>query len=363
MLFRSQELLDELKERFPPHASSAQPSVRVLRSGEPELYRGLTEERMRELTVDADHVDLLLRLGTRSSITVPLDSRDHRLGTITFVCGSRDFDETDVALAREIASRAARALDNARLYEAALEANRAKSDFLAVMSHELRTPLNAILGYTDLLLAGVAGTLDDVQGGYLGRVRASALHLLALIGDILSFAHTAEGRVKVRASTIRIGSLADEVVAIGETLVRDRGLAFDVEVPEPHETIHSDAGKLRQIALNLLANAAKFTESGSVGFRAEAEGDELVIAVSDTGIGMTAAEQEMIFEPFLQVEQAMTRRAGGAGLGLTVSRGLARLLGGDLSVESEPGKGSVFTLRVPRRIVPQGEDDWVTDDG
>jgi PAS domain S-box-containing protein len=344
---RKQDLLEALKERFPPRAGSPQPSTRVLRSGSAELHRGLGPEGLRALAEDEEHAGLLSQLGTRSSITVPLEAREECIGAMTFVCGERDFDDTDLALAGEIASRAARALDNARLFEAALDANRVKSDFLAVMSHELRTPLTAILGYTDLLLDGVVGETDEQQVKFLDRIRAGATQLLQIIQEILTYAQSEAGREHARPGAIRIGELIDEVAAVAGPLVEEKGLDFRLQVERRDATLHTDVGKLRQVILNLLTNAAKFTDQGTVGLSVEVCGDELVIAVSDTGIGIASEELEAIFEAFRQVEQGTTRRAGGTGLGLSVSRQLAGLLGGELSVESRAGHGSTFTLRLP----------------
>jgi signal transduction histidine kinase len=345
-----QPLLDELQERYPPHDGSSQPTVRVLRSGRPEVHRALDAARVHELAVDAEHARLLLRLGVHSSMTLPLQLRKRRIGTITFVCGERDFDDADLALAQDLASRAARALENARLYRAAVAANQAKADFLAVMSHELRTPLNAIIGYTDLLLSGISGTLDDTQSRQLRRVHTSALHLLQIIEEILIYASTEAGRVDVQPATFPVGRLIEDIVAIAEPLVRERGLDFTLDVPQRQAELHSDVGKLRQIALNLLTNAVKFTDEGGVRLCAVLEGDELLIAVSDTGIGIAPADIPHIFEPFWQAEQPLTRHFGGTGLGLSVSQQLARLLGGRIDVVSEPHAGSTFTLRVPARL-------------
>jgi PAS domain S-box-containing protein len=344
---RKQDLLEALKERFPPRAGSPQPSARVLRSGVAELHRGLGPEGLRALAEDEEHAGLLSQLGTRSSMTVPLEAREQCIGAMTFVCGERDFDDTDLALAAEIASRAARALDNARLFEAALDANRVKSDFLAVMSHELRTPLTAILGYTDLLLDGVVGETDERQVRFLGRIRAGATQLLQIIQEILTYAQSEAGREQARPGAIRVGELIDEVAAVAGPLVQEKGLDFRLQVERRDATLHTDVGKLRQVILNLLTNAAKFTDRGTVGLSVELRGDEVVIAVSDTGIGIAPEELEAIFEAFRQVEQGTTRRAGGTGLGLSVSRQLAGLLGGQLSVESRAGHGSTFTLRLP----------------
>jgi signal transduction histidine kinase len=339
-----QELLEELTERFTPGMASPWPGARVLRTGSAELQKELDDGALRELAETDEHAMLLARLGTRSTMTVPLDAREQCLGTMTFVCGDRDFDETDLTLAGEIASRAARALDNARLFEAALDANRVKTDFLAVMSHELRTPLSAILGFTDLLLEGVAGEISETQTKYLGRIRAGATQLLSILQEILTYAQIEAGREHARPGAILVGDLIDEIAAAAEPLVHAKGLAFGVRVEQRDAMLHTDVGKLRQIILNLLTNAAKFTDSGRVDLSVEMEGDRLSIAVSDTGIGIASSEMDGIFEAFRQVEQGPTRRAGGTGLGLSVSRQLAELLGGELIVASRPEHGSTFTL-------------------
>ena len=342
-----QATLEELRQRYPPRPGGHQPSARVFASGRPELHRGLTAARVRELALEDDHAELLLRLGVRSLIAVPLRARDTCLGAITFVCGQRDFDEADAALAEEIGSRAGRALENARLYEAALAANKAKSDFLAVMSHELRTPLNAVLGYTQLMLDEVTGELQGVQRRHLERVQTSAMHLLQIIEEILVFASMEAGRTRIEPVRVTLGEVVDDIVAMAEPLVRERGLEFVLSVSHSGAELHTDALKVRQIALNLLTNAVKFTDTGTIELRVSIDEDEVVLEVSDTGTGIEPASIPLIFEPFRQAEGPLTRHAGGTGLGLTVSQRLAQMLGGGIGVQSEPGVGSTFTVRLP----------------
>jgi signal transduction histidine kinase/PAS domain-containing protein len=350
-----QELLEELGQRFTPNLDSSWPGARVLRTGTADLQRELDADAIRKLAESDEHATLLSRLGTRSSMTVPLEAREQCLGAMIFVCGERDFDETDLALAGEIASRAARALDNARLFEAALDANRVKSDFLAVMSHELRTPLTAILGFTDLLLEGVAGAIDEQQTNYLRRIRAGATQLLTIIQEILTYAQAEAGLEQARPGAILIGDLIDEIATAAEPLVRRKGLDFRVRVEQRNSMLRTDVGKLRQIILTLLTNAAKFTETGAVDLSVEADDGGISITVSDTGIGIAPDQMEGIFEAFRQVEQGTTRRAGGTGIGLSISRQLAGLLGGELSVESVPEHGSTFTLRLPTESTATGK--------
>ena len=253
--------------------------------------------------------------------------------------------------------RAATAIDNARLYRDAVEANAAKATFLAVMSHELRTPLTAIIGYTELMADEIVGPINPVQREQLGRVKASGAHLLTLIEEILAFARIEAGQEQVRREPVDVGEVVHEARAVVEPLLRRKALACRVVLDEPPPTLQTDAGKLRQILLNLLANAIKFTDEGEVRVvvAREPAGDapRLVIAVEDTGVGIAPANLDRIFDPFWQVEQTRTRKAGGTGLGLSVARQLAQLLDGELTVTSRVGEGTAFRLALPMQpLVP-----------
>jgi signal transduction histidine kinase len=222
-----------------------------------------------------------------------------------------------------------------------------KATFLATMSHELRTPLNAILGYTDLLDAEVAGSLTDGQKSQLQRIHLASRHLLKMIEEILSFSRIEAGREEVHLETIDVAELAVETCRLVEPLAVQKSLTFDYDGPTERLFIKSDGGKVRQILLNLLSNAIKFTERGGVSVRVTDEGQEVSLEVRDSGVGIAPDQLDRIFEPFRQATSTGPRRHGGTGLGLTVSRELARLLGGDISVASVPHHGSTFTFRVP----------------
>jgi signal transduction histidine kinase len=232
--------------------------------------------------------------------------------------------------------------------EAAEVANRAKNDFLAVMSHELRTPLNAIVGYAELLHDGIAGPVNDQQREQLSRVQLSATHLVELVDEILSFSRIESGEENLRRGLVEVAQVTREAGALVEPVVTAKGLRFSLEVPNEQATFTSDAAKVRQILVNLLSNAIKFTDEGEIVLASIVENGRVVFEVRDTGIGIAPENQTRVFETFWQVDQTATRKAGGAGLGLSVSRRLARVLGGDLSVESELGKGSRFRFWVPR---------------
>ena len=234
-------------------------------------------------------------------------------------------------------------------------ANGAKSDFLAVMSHELRTPLAAIMGYQELLADGITGPITDAQAQQLGRIKASARHLLSLIDEILTFTRLDAGRETVLSEPMDLEEAVKGAVEIVEPLAASKNIELRAESPGPGKTVESDPIKVRQILVNLLSNAVKFTDSGSVTAKATLRDKEFELNVIDTGIGIQPENIHKIFDPFWQVEQKATRRATGTGLGLTVTRRLANLLGGDVVVTSTPGEGTTFTVTLPvkaPRIVP-----------
>ncbi len=293
--------------------------------------------------------EALRRAGVRSYVSVPLVARGQVLGALTAAAGDGlpRYTAEDAARLEELGGRVALAIDNARLYAEALHADAAKGEFLAVMSHELRTPLNAIIGYADLLDAGVAGDLNQAQRDQLGRIRVGSRHLLRLIEEVLLFSRLEAGREEVHREQVELDALAREAAVLVEPLAREKGLEFRVQVPDHPVPVETDAGKVHQIVLNLLSNAVKFTDEGEVAVSLAASNGHAVLRVRDTGIGIAPENLERIWDAFSQVEQAPTRRVGGTGLGLSVTRNLARLLGGDVAVESAPGRGSVFTLRLP----------------
>ncbi|HEX8696768.1 MAG TPA: PAS domain-containing sensor histidine kinase [Longimicrobium sp.] len=234
---------------------------------------------------------------------------------------------------------------------AAEEANRAKSSFLAVMSHELRTPLNAIAGYVQLLEMGIHGPVTEAQLLALGRIGRSQQHLLRLINDVLNLARIESGRVEYVLEDVDLAELLATVAPMVEPQLAARGLALEVGV-EPGVVAWADREKVQQVVINLLSNAIKFTPQGgrvSVNAASRPERPDVVyLRVADTGIGIPPELQASVFEPFVQVDMSRTRRSEGTGLGLAISRDLARGMGGDLRVRSEEGRGSTFTLTLPR---------------
>jgi len=257
----------------------------------------------------------------------------------------------ELARANEGLAVAAAAADAARAV--AEQANRAKSDFLAVMSHELRTPLNAIGGYVELLELGVRGPVTEAQREDLGRIQRSQRHLLALINEVLSFARLEAGQVRYNVVAVPVDALLRGIEALIAPQARGQGLRYVYEGTPPSVVARADPEKLQQVLLNLLSNAIKFTPAGgAITLAGELTGEtadaRVRIRVRDTGAGIPAGELDRVFEPFVQVDQRLTRTHEGVGLGLAISRDLARGMGGDLTAESEEGRGSTFTLTLPR---------------
>jgi PAS domain S-box-containing protein len=340
-------LLRELDEKYPTSPESVLPHMTALRSGEPVLLEAVSEPLIRELAESEEHFDLGRRLGLQSLLAAPLRARGRVLGVVTLgtLRDGRRYGSDDVALAVELTERLALAIDNARLYEATVAASAAKSAFLATMSHELRTPLNAIFGYVDLLEAGVGGSLNEVQAGQLQRIQASSRHLLTLIEGLLTFSRLEAGGERVHDDAFDLRDVIGDAVALIGPAAAAKRLDVRVRLPDARVEMRSDRSKIFQILLNLLGNAVKFTDAGHVEVTLEA-GTAHVVRVADSGIGIAAADQAKVFEAFWQADRGTTRRRDGTGLGLTVSRQLAELLGGTLSLESEPGKGTIFELRL-----------------
>jgi signal transduction histidine kinase len=249
----------------------------------------------------------------------------------------------------ELERRARADADRARLQ--AEQANRAKGQFLAVMSHELRTPLNAIGGYTELLDMGIQGPVTNDQREALDRIQRSQRHLLGLINQVLNYARVESGTLRYEVSDVPV----DAALRAAETLVLPqmtaKGLTYSFAGCDASVEVRADRDKVQQVILNLLTNAMKFTDAGGrITVECECRGDVALISVRDTGIGIAAEKLDAIFEPFVQVDHNYTRTKDGIGLGLAISRDLARAMGGDLTVESFLGYGSSFTLALPRAI-------------
>jgi PAS domain S-box-containing protein len=271
----------------------------------------------------------------------------------------RDSDGELVGFAkvtRDLTERRAaemRALSDARRVAAAEAANQTKAEFLATLSHELRTPLNAIAGYAELMELGVGGAVTEQQRGYLGRIRRSQEHLLGIINDLLNYTRIEAGQVHVEMRRVHLRAMIDEAL----TMVRVSASSKNITViqgscPEDLAAL-ADRQKLAQITLNLLSNAVKFTPvGGQINVTCEESGNSVVLQVKDTGPGIPPENAGAVFEPFVQLGRSPTSPKEGVGLGLAISRELARAMNGDLTLESTPGQGATFSLTLPRATAP-----------
>ena len=252
---------------------------------------------------------------------------------------------TEAAIMR--GDRARAEADEAR--RAAQAANDAKTRFLNMMSHELRTPLGAIGGYAALLEEGIYGTLTDGQRKYIARIRHNQAHLLDLVNELLDLGKIESGEFALKPGAVPVQAVVESVHTMIEPQIRARDLKLQVEVANPDLLFYADRERVEQIVLNLLSNAVKFTPpGGSVRIMASPQADRICVGVRDTGVGIPADKLEAVFEAFYQVESSRSRANAGTGLGLAISRQLARAMGGDLTVKSELGKGSTFSLSLPR---------------
>ena len=342
-------LARELGEKYPPAPGSPTEAGAVLRDAKSALVPLIDDETLRSVAQNEEHLHILRSVGLRSAMIVPLTARGTVLGDLTMVAGEsgRVFTERDLRLAEELALLAALAIDNARLYDESQSANRAKADFLSVISHELRTPLTAVIGYAELLALGIPEPVTEKQLEQIERIEIAARHLLQLIEEILTITNLEAGTVTIRIQPVQLSEILRRAEAIARPLALEKKIDLTVEPLEEQITLQTDPDRLLQIFLNLLSNAVKFTDAGSIVVSTRVEEEHVEVSVRDTGVGITPEQKERIFEAFWQAEQPITRRAGGTGLGLTISRRLLDLLGGEMQVHSEPGQGSTFTARLP----------------
>jgi signal transduction histidine kinase len=248
---------------------------------------------------------------------------------------------------REINARLVRsALREEQLAEQERAASRAKSEFLAVVSHELRTPLTAVIGYTDMLQTGLGG-LNEKGAGWADRIRFSAWHLREIVDDLISTISENRAPDTLVPEATAADVVVREAIALVETAAREKDLEIRTQVPPHTIPLQIDRRKLRQVLTNILSNAVKFTEHGTIEVSVDQDGDAVNFRVTDSGIGIAEVDLDRIFEPFVQVDSSTTRRFGGCGLGLGLSRRFARAMGGDLTVTSELGRGSTFVVTVP----------------
>jgi signal transduction histidine kinase len=332
--------------------------------GASDAIRQATQERQAQEIADvrdeppSPQREIAMRAGYRARLIVPLVSADQVVGALVIRRKQRgEFSKSTVELLQTFAAQSVLAIQNARLFSEIEDKSRQlqlasehKSQFLASMSHELRTPLNAIIGLTEMMVTNAARFGTEKALEPLRRVNAAGTHLLSLINEILDLSKIEAGKLDLNLEPVNLTRLIDEVIGTAGQLAEKNKNRLIVETQEKLGALNADSMRLKQILLNLLSNACKFTKEGEVALRVRkvVDGREWgELAVADTGIGMTAEQQAKLFQDFTQADSLTARRYGGTGLGLAISRKLARMMGGDVTVASEPGKGSVFTLRLP----------------
>jgi signal transduction histidine kinase len=344
---------------------------RVVASGKPLLVGDYLGEY-----TDSPFLEIIKQTSMKSFIAVPFKSDDEVIGVLYVMSAIPDkFKDEDVELLGALATQATISIKNAKLYQQVREhagqlegkigertqqlrrlnhqlelASRHKSEFLANMSHELRTPMNAIIGFTKLVMRRSKEQLPQKQYENLQKSLSSAEHLLTLINQILDLSKIEAGRLEVYPESFRLDTLIGECIRTVEPMIKQEDVALSSSVADTLPELFSDRDKLKQIVLNLLSNAIKFTERGRICLEAKSDKEWIAIDVADTGPGIARDKFDFIFEEFRQIDGGATRPRGGTGLGLSISRHLARLLGGEIFVDSIVGQGSTFTIRVPASL-------------
>ena len=366
---------DETTEQFQLRAThrTSQELIQAIQEspinlGEASLGRaGINREAVQVADIleepNYPHREIMKRDGLRALLAVPLLREDKLIGGLVVRRKAPGkFTRETVELLQNFATQSALAIQNARLFREIEEKGREleitskhKSEFLANMSHELRTPLNAILGYTELILDNIYGDVPEKIQEVLERLQDNGRHLLGLINQVLDLSKIEAGRLTLSLNDYSMREVVQTVFTAAEPLAAEKNLALKVTVPSDLEPGKGDEQRIAQVLLNLVGNAIKFTEEGEVKVEVTASDGMFLVSVSDTGPGLSEADQEKIFEEFHQADSSSTREKGGTGLGLSIAKRIIEMHGGRIWVESSLGKGSTFRFTLPVRVEPQRE--------
>ena len=358
-------LLDEDKTTLALRAGAGAIGRQMVREGRtiPMYAQSIVARAARERDVvvvsetgrSTDFLPHPLLPDTRSELAVPLVIGDRLLGVLDVQSSQAGrFQATDRQVYRILAAQLAVATQNAMYFgeqlqmaEKLREVDRLKTDFLARMSHELRTPLNSIIGFADVLLMGLEGDLNERMIEDLQLIRGSGFHLRDIIGDILDMSRIEAGRLELTYETFDLRRTATEMMATAAPLAEQKGLALRLDIDSRIGLVSADRTRLRQVLWNIVGNAIKFTDHGGITVSIRPENDDVLVCISDTGIGIADDNLPRIFDHFSQVEGTQRQSIGGTGLGLSISKSLVELHGGRLWVESRLGEGSTFRFTIP----------------
>ena len=348
----SEELVAAIRDQ--PAAAASDALRQAVRDRQPQEIADIGDEPLSSVR------EISMRAGFRARLVVPLVSADRVVGALAIRRKQPGrFPKDTIQLLQTFAAQSVLAIQNARLFHEVgekgrqlAEASQHKSQFLANMSHELRTPLNAIIGVTEMLREDAEALQQDTEP--LDRVLGAGRHLLALINDILDLSKIEAGRMELQLEHFALAPLIANVVKTIEPLAAKNANEVAVQCDAETGTLHADQMRLRQALLNLMSNANKFTDNGTITIDArqgqEDDRDWITVAVTDTGIGMTPEQMGKLFQEFSQASSTTASKYGGTGLGLAISKRFCQMMGGDITVESEPGRGSTFTIRLPRIV-------------
>jgi PAS domain S-box-containing protein len=346
---RKVALVRELDRRYEVDMEAGSGVPNVMRTGFPELVPDITDELLAETAEDPEHHRLLQSLGLKSYIIVPLVARGRTLGALTLMTAEsgRRYGMSDLAVAENLAGRAALAVDNARLYHEAHELNRMKDEFLATLSHELRTPLNAIVGWAHLLRDGKLD--DDTTHRAIETINRNAKTQSQLIADILDVSRIVTGKLRLNLRPVELAPVVEAAVDTMRPTAEVKGVKLEIQISDANGQVSGDSDRLQQVVWNLLSNAIKYTPRGGVvRVKVARERSHAAIVVEDTGAGMPAELIPRVFERFLQGDSTSTRSHGGLGLGLAIVRHIVELHGGAVEASSRgPGLGSTFKVSLP----------------
>ena len=343
------ELAHELHRRFPPDPESSQGAWKILRTGQAEIVPEIGDEFLAQSVDDADLLRILRQLGLKSYMGVPLKVRGKTLGVVTFIAAEsgRRYDEDDLAMAQDLADRAAIAIDNAQLYRELREADRRKDEFLATLAHELRNPLAPIRNGLQVLR--LSGTENGMVAEARCMMERQVSQMVRLVDDLLDVSRITRNKLDLRRQRLALAAVVHSAVETSRPLIEQSRHTLSLTLPPGPVHIDADPVRLAQVFSNLLNNSAKYTEPGGrIWLVAEISGHEVAVRVRDTGMGIPADALPRIFEMFSQVDRNMERAQGGLGIGLTLVRRLVEMHGGTVEARSDgPGRGSEFIVRLP----------------